>query len=366
MQHCNWEVECIRYWLGLNQKTTQPMPLQGNMAPKRQLVIAAGASKQDRQRERRKMGPLKNQVVAAKTEARYSSCFDDFLKFHKLQRNFALPSTEVFDDMVAEFIESLWDQGEPKSQANYTLSAIQFYRPQAKHHLPWSWKLVKVWNTIEFPQRATPLSPEMLMALSGQAFRWRQHEFGWLLVVGFTLFLRTGELLSVQVKDVILSRQTGVVYLPPSKTGKRNFLPLERVEITEKSTIQALGFLMKNKAPGEYLWSATRSQFMTLWHSIITSLKLDGMSYYPYSLRRGGASSAYRAGSSLDQLVSKGRWAHVHTARLYLDTGLQALAAITLPQPARPLVRQASQAFVAASQTGARGREGQQRTGRLL
>ena len=30
-------------------------------------------------------------------------------------------------------------------------------------------------------------------------------------------------------------------------------------------------------------------------------------------------------------LVSKGRWQHLHTARIYLDTSLQALAATTLP-----------------------------------
>eukprot|EP00438_Fugacium_kawagutii_P022997 Skav216830 [mRNA] locus=scaffold2314:115102:115962:+ [translate_table: standard] len=238
--------------------------------------------------------------------------------------------------MVAEYIEALWDQGEPKSLANYTLAAIQHFKPQSKHHLPWSWKLAKVWNSLELPQRATPLSPELLMALSGQAFRWSQPEFGWLLVVGFTLFLRTGELLGIQAKDVVLAPNSGVLYLPPSKSGKRNFLPLERVEVTEKSTIKALTALLRNKSPGDYLWPQSRGQFMTLWHSIIGALKLEGMNYFPYSLRRGGATSAYRAGSSLDQLVSRGRWAHVQTARLYLDTGLQALAAITLPVAAPP------------------------------
>lgn len=220
------------------------------MAPKRLVVIAAASSKQERQRERRRIGPLKHQVIAPKTEERYQSCFESFLRFHRLQRNFSVPSSEVFDDMVAEFIEALWDQGEPKSQANYTLAAIQFYKPQVKHHLPWSWKLVKVWNTLELPQRATPLSPDLLMALSGQAFRWSQTEFGWLIIVGFTLFLRTGELLSIQAKDVVLACNSGVLYLPPSKGGKRNFLPLERVEITEKATLQAFRHLLRGKQPG--------------------------------------------------------------------------------------------------------------------
>eukprot|EP00438_Fugacium_kawagutii_P014155 Skav213268 [mRNA] locus=scaffold2944:31681:35312:+ [translate_table: standard] len=325
------------------------------------LQVAAGL-----QRERRKLGALRHQVVAAKTEERYIACFENFLKFHRLQKSFTLPSFEAFDDMVAEYIESLWDQGEPKSCANYTLAALQFYRPQLKHHLPWSWKLVKVWNTLELPQRATPLSPELLMALSGQALRWHQPTFAWLLVIGFTLFLRTGELLSIQVKDVVITHAGGVLYLPPSKGGKRNLLPLERVEICEKSTIHAFNQLLRNKSPGDYLWDQSRGQFMSLWHSIIDSLKLDGLQYFPYSLRRGGATSAYKAGSSLDQLVSRGRWAHVQTARLYLDTGMQALAAISLPATAHPLLHRATAAYLAANQVGTRGRAVSQLRGRLL
>lgn len=336
------------------------------MPPKARVVIAAAASKQERQRERRKIGSLKGQVIAAKTEERYHTCYEAFLKFHRLHRNFSVPAAEVFDEMTAEFIESLWDQGEPKSQANYTLAAIQFFKPQVKHHLPWSWKLVKVWQSLELPQRATQLCPKTLMALSGQAFRWNQQAFGWLLVIGFTLFLRTGELLSIQAKDVILTRNSGVLYLPPSKTGKRNFLPLERVEIQERATIQAFTALLRNKAPGDFLWGQSRGQFMSLWHSIIQSLKLDGMAYYPYSLRRGGATSAYKAGSSLDQLVSRGRWAHVQTARLYLDTGMQALANITIPPSAQPLLHRATAAFLAANQEGTHGRAGAHQAGGLL
>lgn len=181
MQLFSWQEEFTLCWRGLNQKTTPPMLQADSMAPKKQQVIAAAATKSDRKRERKKLGMLRSQVIAPKTEERYKNCFESFLKFHRLQKSFALPPFEVFDDMAAEFIEALWEQGEPKSQANYTLASLQHFRPQAKHRLPWSWRLVKVWNTLELPQRATPLSPELLMALSGQAFRWHQPEFTWLL-----------------------------------------------------------------------------------------------------------------------------------------------------------------------------------------
>jgi hypothetical protein len=51
--------------------------------------------------------------------------------------------------MVAEYVEVLWESGEAKSLANYTLAAIQHFKPQSKQHLPWSWKLVKVRKGME-------------------------------------------------------------------------------------------------------------------------------------------------------------------------------------------------------------------------
>ena len=183
------------------------------------------------------------------------------------------------------------------------------------------------------PQRATPLTPELLMAFAGQAFRWKQFDLGWLFVVGFTLLLRTGELLSLRAQDVLLSNAGGVVFLAPSKGAKRSLIPFERVEISEKATVQAFKALLKGKKPGDLLWTSSRQAFMSLWHSVVEALHLKDGCFFPYSLRRGGATSAYRAGSSLDQLVTKGRWQSVSTARLYLDLGLQAQVALTSGPP---------------------------------
>ena len=321
-------------------------------------AIAAQPTKEQRRKERAKIGKLRNQVVTSKTEERYKESFRAFCSYHRLSWSSQLPGGPATDDLVSEFIEMLWESGEAKSQANYTLAAIQYFRPETKHHLPWSWKLVKVWNTLEMPQRANPLTPELLLSFAGQAFLWKQFEFGWLLIVGFTLFLRTGELLSLKAQDINLGRSSGVVFMAPSKGAKRSLLPLERVEITEQSTLKALRILLRNKQPGDYLWSQSRHQFMSLWHSVVQSLKLDQCHFYPYSLRRGGASSAYRAGSSLDQLVTKGRWSNVSTARLYLDLGMQALTALSLPPVSRPPLSRARQVFFTVSQSGTRGMGG--------
>eukprot|EP00435_Cladocopium_sp_Y103_P064170 s1365_g25.t2 len=171
----------------------------------RRTRIEALPSKESRAKARKKLGKLKHQVLSKATEVRYSSAFKDFIKFHKFPHNFAVGSFDEFDDTVGEYIEFLWETGEPKSLANYTLAAIQFYRPQTKHRLPASWKLVKIWNQVEMPVRATPMTPEVMLAFAGVALKWGQPTFAWLLVVGYALFLRTGEILQLAPGHVTLA-----------------------------------------------------------------------------------------------------------------------------------------------------------------
>lgn len=123
--------------------------------PKKTRVIAVGASKQERASARRALGKLKQNVISLKKEDRYSASYTEFIKFHRLSRHFAMPPFPILDDMVAEYVEHLWESGEPKSAANYVVAAIHHHRPETRHHLPWAWKLVKVWNQLEVPQRAT-------------------------------------------------------------------------------------------------------------------------------------------------------------------------------------------------------------------
>eukprot|EP00435_Cladocopium_sp_Y103_P037780 s2504_g10.t1 len=154
--------------------------------------IEALPSKESLAKARKKLGKLKHQVLSQATEARYRSAFKDFIKFHKFPQDFAVGSFDEFDDTVGEYIEFLWESGEPKSLANHTLAAIQFYRPQTKHRLPASWKLVKIWNQVEMPVRATPMTPEVMLAFAGVALKWGQPTFAWLLVVGYALPLKLG------------------------------------------------------------------------------------------------------------------------------------------------------------------------------
>ena len=242
---------------------------------------------------------------------------------------------EKVDLWASAYIEFLWEDGAPKSEASYALAAIQFFHPQTKNHLVWAWKLVKTWNQVELPTRATPLSPEILLGMAGQAFKWKQFRFGWLLVVGFGAFLRTSELVQLKRKEVILPTASknpeAVLLLDNTKGTKKNFLPLDKVVLEESLPIQGLQYLCQGLQPGDSLSQMSNSQFRVLFKEVLQALSLENMGYVPYSLRRGGVTSAFRQGVTMDNLVTQGRWQHVPTARIYIDAGLQSLASITHP-----------------------------------
>ena len=145
---------------------------QAEPMPKRSRQVLTGHTKEERKNERSKVGRLRHQIISVTTEERYKDAFAEFRHSCGLSPHFTLPAFDEFDLLVGEYVEDLWEGGEVKSKANYTLAAIQHYRPQTKGHLPWSWRLVKAWNQVESPTRATPLSPELLLAYCGVALRW--------------------------------------------------------------------------------------------------------------------------------------------------------------------------------------------------
>ena len=97
----------------------------------------------------------------------------------------------------------------------------------------------------------------------------------------------------------------------------------ERLLAWDSLAVQALRFLCKGLQPGDYLIPLSAVRFRTLWHRATQFLLLHDFYIMPYSLRRGGATSAFRRGTSFEQLMVRGRWAHQRTARIYLDEALQ-------------------------------------------
>ena len=60
---------------------------------------------------------------------------------------------------------------------------------------------------------------------------------------------------------------------------------------------------------------------------------LQSFHFKPYSLRRGGATAAFREGATWEQLMETGRWQDVRTLRLYIADAALELSAFATPPP---------------------------------
>ncbi len=119
-------------------------------------AIVHGLTRPERQRLRRALGRLETNLVRKSTLERYCRAFTDFTQYVGESYS-SWPSTPAqFDSIVSEYLEVLWDAGETKSTAAYTLAAIHYYLPRLKHQLSRSWKLKAIWDKLELPCRAVP------------------------------------------------------------------------------------------------------------------------------------------------------------------------------------------------------------------
>ena len=322
-------------------------------------VIRLGKTKQERQVERRRLGKLSNNLVSTSTEERYREAFDTFVQYTRASNEEMWGNPTQVDELMCSYIEQLWESGEPKTCANYTVAAVQYIKPQMKKQLPMSWKLISTWNKLEQPCRATPLDPSTITSIAGCFIQWQWPRLGYLCMVGFSGFLRTGEMFKLLRKHVVLAPEAerpSILFLEDTKTTQRNHLLWEKVLIHDRVAKLCLHELCRGLKPHEALSTVHPAKFRNLWKQLMTHLKLDKQGYTPYSLRRGGATSAYRHGAQLDELLIKGRWKHQGTARIYLDQALQELGSLQIPSASRPLLSQGTRVFHhTLSQIGARG-----------
>ena len=129
---------------------------------KKATKVMEGKSQQERKKVRSKLGSLKGLTVQPRTRQRYTDCLNRFFDW-MAGEGLVLPKRRAqLDTLVSDYLENLWASGEGKSIANNTLAALQDRDPSLEKKLPGSWRLLKAWTTIEIPNRAPPMTLQVL------------------------------------------------------------------------------------------------------------------------------------------------------------------------------------------------------------
>ena len=296
--------------------------------PKR-LLEAATAN--ERAKMRKQLGSLKSLTVQPVTRARYEKARQDFYSWLQGE-NLVLPSSAYsLDLIVSDYLEALWASGKGRTEGSNILAGLQDAQPHLKGKLKMSWRLMKAWVSHEIPNRAPPLSVDVLYALVGYCLFKEWATFGLSLLLGFHALLRTGELLKVQANHVSIAGPKGpaVISLGLTKAGKRQGAA-ESVTVHSEDVCRRL-YQWKSQVSRTALLTGSAHQWRNKFNDVLKAVGFDSIDYRPYSLRRGGATHYFTLHGRFDSLLVLGRWQAAATARLYLNEGLATVAELSLP-----------------------------------
>ena len=290
-------------------------------------AVARGVSQAHRKALRNRLGPLSCLRVAPGTRRRYAKAYAAFSSF-VAARSITLRSIGDVDASLALYVESLWEEGEPKPNASDTVASLQYYLPSCKHRLPLSWSLIGAWGRHELPTRALPLTPDLLTAFCGGLLRANEPRLALAALFGFSVLARTGELLSLLRSQVYFESDTVIVNFHETKRGQRLGVD-EGMVLKDPVTTLAVRALCHNLEPGDRLVNCSEQHLRAMWAKVTHALKLQHLAVRPYSLRRGGATHLFRRTGNLHAVAQAGRWSSLTTTRRYMSDTVAAVTALS-------------------------------------
>lgn len=282
-------------------------------------TIFGRASKRQRQ-YRRKNIDLEEASLSTQTRSRYYMALRLLLPV--LSKVSLLAH---LDEEICAWIQKMWKKGEPLLTVGDALSALHFFQPYTKKQIPHSWKLFATWRRIEIPARAPPLTQQLVRSIAAYELSRDNLEMATCLVLAFHALLRTGEILQLTAADCLIKGEAGLIRLASTKTSRR-FAADDALSLVDPICLMLLETLIEIRKSQRLthlpLWSGNPQSFRTRFNKLCTLFGLQGFSFRPYSLRRGGATALFQSSGSMEQTLIRGRWQNSRVARIYITDGL--------------------------------------------
>ena len=149
-------------------------------------------NKAKRKTARKEVGKLRERLVKPNTRKRYREAVSGFLAWTQML-DYDVDEYEDLDNALADYVEHIYADGQPINHANDSLAGMGHFWPAASGKLRFSWKLCKQWQKEEPPNRATPFSPLVVLAMAGVAMAIGMEDMAARILLGFDVILRTGE-----------------------------------------------------------------------------------------------------------------------------------------------------------------------------
>lgn len=254
----------------------------------------------------------------------YRVGLERFLSFARCQ-GYRLRTVHQLDVAVGEYLNALFQEGDSIAQGGHLLSGLKRFQPHLRLTLPVATQFYKNWQRIHRPERAVPISWDLLQALSAVCFTLQRPAVALMLYVGYFCFLRRSEMLAMQVFHLVLHQRKPqiTVVIPFAKTSNGN----PQVVVFEDARVHRLAMEVQDALERDaFLWPGSPGSFRTFWLLLMGVVGFGPTDYSPYGIRRGGATTHFLDTGSMDITLHRGRWTCNKTAEQYIDDGTLAMA----------------------------------------
>ena len=141
-------------------------------------------------------------MVTKITLGRYTRCSNAFFEWVVTEGK-RLPSVTVaFDDVIAEDVEYMWEDGGSQADTRYTIAGLEYFVKGLKRQLNLSWSLMKAWKMHELPSRAPPVLVLFLHAIAGWFLRNGLPEAAIATYLIFHSLVRLAEVFGLKAADI--------------------------------------------------------------------------------------------------------------------------------------------------------------------
>jgi integrase len=270
--------------------------------------------------------------VTPQTRKRYASGLRGFLSWMCTNSKPDPDSYEELDILLAEYIDWSYDEDDSRGHRQDCVNArcaIILILCNARLQLNISKKALLGWATLQPSVQRAPVTRQLFLCMVEFFLKKRAIESAIISTLCFEGYLRLSEALNLKMENVSLPslNQSGAIRLPKAKTGLN-----QSITFSDTSLLgQMLRLYVQVGVNDQPMFKLSSAQFRRSLSQACVALGVDSSSFTPHSFRHGGATADFISGRPLNEIVLKGRWVVIQSAKRYIQAGRSLSIALNLP-----------------------------------
>lgn len=286
---------------------------------------------------------LRDAALRPSTHRAYSNNVNKFLRYTRLSLPKLLqrPPSEI-DARLAQYFEAQFAARGSYHNANHALFGLIFRCPRLKAELGEARLRLRGWRRLIKDRPHPPITWELAVLFAVTMAKWGRHAEAMGTLLSFDCYLRVGELTRLRYSDVAMPNDPRMgsahvnmaLRLAVTKTGANQWVALGDATVARLFRLYLTTFPFM---AGDLVFPFSPSSFRGLLRQVAGLLGLGDIPYVPHSFRHGGATRDFLRGATIEQIMFRGRWESMKSAKRYVQTARALLMLLDIPDRAHGL-----------------------------